>query len=300
MNLALTLALWAAAAQPINDGCHGEQSSLLVCQLQPGTHVYSIRSGEQMVYLANYGGPVAVTRVRTATFARPGFMPEISVYLDWFGLCDAPKDYCVGNGLEGDKCPCQRDSDGGPKLNLVGAVGNMPANADGFIPDLTWGVEGFTVDPFRAIAIGDNPHGTPVTLLEVTVENRRGADLVMRQPKIDNVIPCSGSQQWSKFEPWQADTDMTITGAQVYAVGGAQARRVTWACVYVFATNDPTKPPLWSLCSHPLATNDTTERGNVAFTKDVKAGQWIDAGAVNACPKGEWWDYVASLTVKRK
>lgn len=292
------------AISPINEGCTPQSvlSSLRICPMLLGRHIYSVDSGEQYVWMTNYTGfPVRVTRVKTVTVPS-GIWPEMSVYLDFLGTCEAPPDHCPGANLPDGRCPCMKDSDPGPKLRPVGAVGNMGEISPFNIPDLTWGVEGFTVEPMSYVVLGDNVHGSLGTMYEVTVEEGRGNDLVLRQPKVDHVIRCSGSEQPIPYEPWQLDTDATITGAQVYAITqGAPPQFPYAACVYIFDDPPDWQKPAWKLCNKELAATDGyTRSGSYLFTQEIKAGQWLVWGAKNKCPVGHVWDGVASLTLKRR
>jgi hypothetical protein len=138
-------------------------------------------------------------------------------------------------------------------------------------------------------------------MYQVTVEDRAGADMVLRQPKVDNVIRCDGTQQPSSWEPWQIDSDATLTGAQVYMVqttGGGPGTlrlRADWACIYVFDEVPDWWHPVWARCGADVATN-----GNITLSRDVKKGQWIAGHATDKCLPGQVWDFAISISLKRK
>lgn len=284
----------------VNEGC-SPFGSLLVCPMLSGTHVYAAPSGKQNVWINNYGNARALTRVQTVTFRGTlSWFTEESVYLDWLGTCEAEPGHCSGSNLPADRCPCQKDGDPGPLVRPVGAIGNLSIDARtrGLYPDLTWGPDGVTVPTFSFIVIGDKEHGSPGVMYAVTVEDRPGADYVFRLPKVDHVVMCNGSAQVNAFEPWQMAEDLTITGAQIYAVGGNgptdNLTRVTYACFYIYDTLQ--QPPVWRNCG----IKETATTGYYAFTKEIKAGQYLVWHAANVCTPGYAWDGVASITAKKR
>lgn len=290
------------AVQPVNDGCSpGPPLAPLHCSMLPGTRTYQVTSGYQYVYLVNRTGrTISITRVKT--ICPWGTWCEMSAYYNFLGTCStAPDmDHCPGANLPPGQCPCMKDLDPGPGLNLVGAIGNMFEDGTRQVPDLTWG-DGFSVPPDGYYVLGDNVHGEGLgTMYQVTVEDRAANDLAIRQPLIDNVIRCDGKKQATVFDPVKADADMTLTGVQVYASQTAAPRTsISWACVYVFDGSD-WDHPLWFTCSKALATTDTSSTGNVKLNHEVKAGQYIVWHANNTCPAGHVWDGVGTITAKRR
>lgn len=300
----------APAWRAVNDGCY-PSGTFLECPLIPGTYAYSVVNGVTNVRLTNYGGTRRITRVQTATFPGLWWWTEESAYLNFFGTCPAPPGHCSGSNLPEDRCPCQVDADPGEGIRPVGAVGNMSIDDKGrTYPDLTWGERGVSMRFGDFFVLGDKYRGAPGTMYAVTVEDGPGWDYVFRQPKVDHVVMCNGAVQVNAFEPWgPMPEDITLTGAQVYAVGGNGPKdnrsHVTYACFYVF--DEIGKPPVWSLCGNKgTATTDgypetpgaAPRPGNFIFTKDVKKGQFIVWHAANVCTPGYAWDGVASITAR--
>lgn len=115
-----------------------------------------------------------------------------------------------------------------------------------------------------------------------------------RQPQLDEVIPCNGAQQATKWSAFTNHTGraLTVTGMSIYSESGnpAAPNTVANACLYVMDGNGNVG---YANCASEFRT-----KGEVTITPFVlQPGEMIAAQAINTCQAPALWDWAAFIKV---